>query len=101
MINQNYKIIVDFDIKDTLSEYMDVCQINFQRLDLSVTEPLIDVIRHKASGADQILLIIRWKTLERLLAEKSPHNEFRQMCLENKIKVCINSSEDPFFNWIF
>ena len=99
MINQNYKIIVDFDIKDTLSEYMDVCQINFQRLDLSVTEPLIDVIRHKASGADQILLIIRWKTLERLLAERSPHNKFRQMCLENKIKVCINSSEDPFFNF--
>ena len=99
MIDQKYQILVDFDVKDMLSEYLDVCQISFQRLDLSVTEPLIDVIRHKAPRIEPVLLIIKWKTLERLLDERSPHNDFRQMYHSNKIKVIINSSEDPLFNF--
>ena len=99
MIDQKYQIIADFDVKDVLSEYLDVCQIAFQRLDLSVTEPLINVIRHKASREEPILLIIKWKTLERLLVESSHHANFRHLCQANKIKVIINSSEDPLFNF--
>lgn len=99
MIDKKYQIIADFDIHDMMSEYLDVCRIDFQRLDLKNQQPLIDVIRYKASNTKPILCIIKWKTLERLLAERSPHNDFKQMCLQNRIKVLINSSEDPFFNF--
>ena len=99
MIDQRYEIIVDFDIDDVLSEYMDVCQIDFQRLDLSVTEPLINVIKHKAKKTKSILLVIKFTTLERLLEEQSTHHDFRSLCHENKIKVIINSSEDPMFTF--
>ena len=68
-------VIADFDVTDMMSEYLDVCRINFQRLDLKNKQPLIDVIRYKASNTKPILCIIKWKTLERLLAERSPHNK--------------------------
>jgi len=99
MMAQRYQIITDCYIDDTLGEFLDVCQIKFKRLELNTTEPLIDVIRYMAPKNNPILCIIRWQTLERLLSEVSPYNNFKQMCLRNKIKVLINSSEDPFFNF--
>lgn len=99
MLDQKYQILVDFDVENILSEYFNINRIHFQYLDLNFTkDPLIDVIKYKARDTKPIFLIIKFKTLERLLEERSPYNDFRQMVSSGQIRIAINSSSDPFFN---
>jgi hypothetical protein len=87
-LSDRYKIYNDQPIGDQFHHYLNASDIDFSFIHEFETTPVLDRILHQANGK-KILLVLTFKTIEKIIQEKSKFNDLKTLIEDKKIKLVI------------